>query len=194
MKAPDAATLERLIVDAMQADDWATVTDLEPRLDAVTQPKNPPPLVSAALWYAEQGLRIFPLQPRSKLPQKGSKGFKDATTDKWKIIGWWQKSPDSNVAIATGYLVDVIDFDGIVGVKSWSENLNMFNELTHLGHVSTPRPGGTHIYIPASPIRTNKAQLLPGVDVRAAGGYVCAPPSKTDIGTYTWRIPLNLEH
>ena len=164
--------------------------DLEPE---TVEPRPPVPIVSAALWYASVGLKVFPLQPNMKMPHRGTRGLKDATTDRDTIIAWWQQWPDSNLAIATGHLVDVIDVDGPVGVKSWAENLDMIDELTHLGHVSTPRDGGTHIYIPASPVRTNKAGLLPGIDVRAAGGYVVAPPSKIDSKTYYWRTPLNLK-
>lgn len=189
MKAPDTATLETLITQAMQADDWATVNDLEPRMDAVAMPKQPPPMVASALWYAEQGLHIFPLQPRLKIPHKGSRGCKEATTDKWKIIGWWQKSPDSNVAIATGFLVDVIDIDGITGIQSLAR---MTNFPASIGSVNTPRPGGNHFYIPATG-DNNAAALFPGVDYRGLGGYVVAPPSLNEAGVrYTWRQPLAL--
>ena len=183
--------LEPDIIAAMHAGDWQKVAALERLFEAAFPP--PVPIVSAALWYASVGLKVFPLQPNTKMPHRGSRGLLDATTDPELIQVWWQIHPDSNVAIATGHLVDVIDIDGPVGVKSWADNLDMIDELTHLGHVSTPRAGGTHIYIPASPVRTNKAGLLPGIDVRAAGGYVVAPPSRIDTKTYYWRTPLNLK-
>lgn len=191
MRAPNAVDLEHLITDAMQRDDWATVTDLEPRLDAVTQPKQHPPMVASALWYAERGLHIFPLQPRLKIPHKGSRGCKDATTDKWKIIGWWQKSPDSNIGIATGHLVDVVDIDGLKGQTSRMHNWGMFTGLEVLGTVSTPRSGGMHLYVPRREGITNGAGLLPGVDYRGLGGYVVAPPSRNEQGIYTWIRPLD---
>src|SRR5215216_5024182 len=128
----------------MQADDWATINDLEPRLDAVTPPKRPPPLVSAALYYAEQGLHVFPLQPRRKIPHKGSRGCKDASIDSDEIINWWLVEPSSNIGIATGHLIDVIDIDGPEGVHSWAQ-MEGLPEI--LGTVSTPRPGGNHLYI-----------------------------------------------
>jgi hypothetical protein len=190
LKQPDAATLETLITQDMTQQDWVTVNELEPRLDAVAQPKQPPPMVSAALYYAEQGLRVFPLQPKLKTPHRGSRGFKDATTDSDTIITWWYDVwPDSNIGIATGHLVDVIDIDGPEGVKSWAR---MDNLPEILGVVSTPRPGGNHLYIHATG-RGNKAGIFPGVDHRGLGGYVVAPPSVNENGVrYTWRRPLEL--
>lgn len=200
MRTPDANTLEQLIRDAMTANDWATVTDLEPRLDATTPQREPVSMLSAALWYAEQGLRVFPLQPGRKLPYKGTRGFKDATSDLDEVRDLWMLYEGANLAIATGHLVDVIDIDGAEGVQSWARTNNMPEPL---GVVSTPRPGGSHLYIPASG-KGNRAKIFPGVDVRGIGGYAAVPPSynmelrdtKGKItqyeGLYRWRRPLEL--
>ncbi len=190
MKTPNAATLETLITNAMHNNDWATVADLEPRLDAVWQPKTPPTMVSAALYYAAQGLKVFPLQPGLKIPYKGSRGCKEATTDERVIMMWWHgQNPNSNIGIATGHLIDVIDIDGPIGVQSW---MHMDNIPPVIGVVSTPRPGGTHLYTPATG-RGNKAAIFPGIDHRGLGGYVVAPPSINENGVrYTWRWPLEI--
>lgn len=213
MKQPDQATLEHLITTAMAQNDWVTVNDLEPRLDAVTPPRQPPPMVASALWYAEQGLRVFPLQPHLKIPLKGSRGCKDATTDRQQILWWFdtlntmQKAqwdgdgdaPNLNLGIATGHLVDVIDIDGPEGVRSWAK---MDNLPETIGVVSTPRPGGNHLYIRPTG-KGNGAKLFPGIDYRGDGGYVCVPPSilkeiregnkiKQYAGRYHWRWPLEL--
>lgn len=200
MRTPDAATLERLIIEAMLSNDWATVHELEPRIDAVTQPKNPPSILAAALWYAQQGLHVFPLQPWRKLPHKGTRGCKEATTNRVTILNWWQHSPDSNIGLATGHLVDVIDIDGPEGVHSWAQ---MESLPPILGTVTTPRwdeqkqaprlprGGGTHLYIQATG-DGNAAKIFPGVDMRGLGGYVLAPPSVMPNDVYRWRQPLQL--
>lgn len=189
MRPLTAAQVETMIVEAMDCDDWAIVADLEPKLDALTPPRPPTPIVNAALYYASIGLHVFPLQPRSKIPHKGTRGCLEATDDPEVIAGWWRKWPESNVAIATGHLVDVIDIDGPLGVKSWA----MFDDLPEpLGVVSTPRAGGSHLYVPASG-DGNSAGIFPGIDYRGAGGYVVAPPSVNAEGiAYRWRRPLNL--
>lgn len=147
-------------------------------------------ILASALWYAEQGLPVFPLYPNSKIPHRGTRGCKDATTDEVTIRAWWERWPESNVGIATGHVVDVVDIDGELGQTSRAKNWNLFSSLNVLGTVLTPRPGGMHLYVPATNLG-NKAALLPGVDYRSTGGYVVAPPSHTEQGSYRWLRPLD---
>lgn len=170
-----------------------------------------PSLLGSALWYAEQGLRVFPLSPGSKIPFKGSDGCLGATRNAELIHDWWGRHPDANIGIATGYLVDVVDIDGAKGQMSRAERWcakgvaceqreikgthwgledcahgpGIFAKIEEMGvaKVLTPRPGGMHIYLKATG-RGNHADLAPGVDYRGLGGYVVAPPSATDVGTY----------
>jgi hypothetical protein len=142
-------------------------------------PKPVVSLLSAALYYATQGLRVFPLSPGSKIPYKGSDGCLAATTNPELIRDWWDQDPDSNIGLATGYLVDVVDIDGPAGQKSRVDHWeDIFGQVDSdkVAVVSTPRPGGLHIYVPANG-QGNAAAILPGIDIRGAGGYVLAPPS-----------------
>lgn len=72
--------------------------------------------LSAAITYAEAGLRVFPLKPKGKQPLPGTHGCTDGTTDKNIITSWWSKVPAANIGLCTGrtasgkYLV-VIDLD-----------------------------------------------------------------------------------
>ena len=147
-------------------------------------------LHQAALWYAQQGLRVFPLTPGTKIPFKGSNGCHGASANLDVVDGWWADDPDANIGIATGHLVDVIDIDGPDGVGSLLQLLDDLPPV--LGKVSTPRPGGTHLYVRAVPGRGNKAGLLPHIDYRGTGGYVVAPPSVNEQGIYAWRTPLDV--
>lgn len=195
MRAATEADLATMITDAMARGDWAAVATLEPRLDQAARPRPAARCVDAGLFYASLGLRVFPLQPRSKIPFRGSRGCHDATTDPGQIRAWWERWPDANLGIATGHLVDVVDIDGPDGVASWAE---LVDELPPtLGSVSTPRAGGTHLYVAAAGVR-NGAKIAPGLDIRGLGGYVVAPPSYVVVadkgyeGTYRWRRPLVL--
>jgi hypothetical protein len=182
------------LITAMARDDWISVAELEAQLDAAEAERPIPTLIGAALWYAEQGLRVFPLQPNSKVPYPGSRGFEDATSERGDLLDWWRHRPSSNIGLATGWQIDVIDIDGIHGWRSWQgiENLPPV-----IGVVSTPRAGGNHMYVPATG-RGNRAGVLPQIDYRGKGGYVVAPPSyvieraKGYEGRYRWRRPLNL--
>ena len=154
-------------------------------------------LGAAALWYAEHGLPVFPLQSGGKVPLPRTHGVNDATTDTDVIDRWWQLHPDSNIGLATGHRVDVIDFAGPQAHAAWGQRYGedwTDAEVDVLGTVSTPRAGGLHIYIPVTgdPNAANIGGLI-GVDFRGIGGYVVAPPSVTLVGRYRWLRSLNLE-
>lgn len=150
-----------------------------------------PSILAAALWYAEQGLKVFPLQPRAKIPHPGTRGFKDATDDADVIRAWWERMPNSNLGLATGRMVDVVDIDGLLGQTSRAQRWEIFEPLHVIAKVTTPRAGGMHLYVPAAGVG-NKAGLLPGIDYRGRGGYVVAPPSVTDDGVYQFITPPRL--
>lgn len=185
----------RAFVDALQRGDQAEADRLERELA-----KPSPALGPSALWYAKQGWPVFPLRPRntkcdgdkkcvemgacqcSKKPPKGSRGFKDASTDLVQVKAWWTKTPDANIGLATGHNFDVIDIDGPVGIQSLSEMEDGAIPEVH-GKVSTPR--GFHLYV----LPTGdgcRAGVVPGIDYRGDGGYVIAPPSKVGKREYTW--------
>lgn len=184
----DAEADLRVAIDAGDRTDIERLGALVDKLDV----KRPVSLHAAALWYVEQGLHVFPLTPGSKVPLPRSGGFKDATTDPAQVDAWWSSNPALNIGIATGHLVDVIDIDGALGQASRLAHWQMLEQIPNLGRVSTPRPGGMHLYVPASG-KGNKAGLLPGIDYRGLGGYVVAPPSVNDAGTYSWTRPLTLD-
>ena len=59
--------------------------------------------IHAAINYVNKGqMKVFPLQPGSKEPYPGSRGFKDASDDVMTVTKWWEERPDSNIGVATG--------------------------------------------------------------------------------------------
>lgn len=194
MRPPD---LEAQLRDALDEEQWSEVDRLGALLDAEDhanrQRRETVTLASAALWYAQQGLRVFPLRPGTKIPHQRSHGFEDGTTDPEQIRAWWETEPRSNIGLATGHLVDVIDVDGPHGNVSLAR---MESLPPCLGWSSTPRPGGRHLFVPANHDRGNRAGIFPGIDYRGAGGYVVVPPSVVTegkhSGPYAWVRPLDL--
>lgn len=186
---------DRAYLDALLRGDEAEADRLTAAMDAADATErarltSPSALLSAALWYAQQGAPVFPLQVGAKIPLPGTRGFKDATTDPSQIRAWWRARPDFNIGLATGHVFDVIDFDGPDAIALGYTHPQWWPAT--IGKVCTPRPGGNHWYV-APTGAGNKAGMAPGVDYRGLGGYVVAPPSRTDIGAYTWLSPLTLQ-
>jgi hypothetical protein len=189
---PDLDDVERRLRLAIDAGNTAQIDLLGAVLDGADNARLAPALLPSALWYAERGLRVFPLTAGSKVPLSGSHGCKDATADPDQIRDWWEANPTANIGIATGDLVDVIDVDGPVGVKSWSDLIETGDVPPRLGVVNTPRPGGSHHYVAATG-KGNRAGVYPGIDHRGRGGFVVAPPSVNAEGVrYSWTRLLEL--
>jgi hypothetical protein len=157
-------------------------------------------LLTAALAYAvDLDLPVFPLKPRGKTPLT-EHGFHDATIDPEQIRRWWQETPEANVGVATGQVV-VIDLDvdrSPPGDQVWTR-LCQEHDADALGTPwSVTRSHGYHLwYAPQAGValRNSAGKIGPGIDVRANGGYVCAPPSTHPNGNpYYWvSAPRSLE-
>jgi hypothetical protein len=160
--------------------DW--LAEAEPNPEAHLD--LPGAIGAAALYYVRHGLPVFPLKPNTKEPLAGSRGFLDATRDEEQVLRWWAARPEPNVGVPTGVLYDVVDIDGWQGHLSITTNHVVFPVV--LGRVRTIKNGGWHYLVPTEPGRTNRAGLLPGVDIRSHGGYVVAPPSRINGRRYRW--------
>jgi len=135
-----------------------------------------------ALTYAARGWPVFPCQVGQKIPATAH-GHLDATTDPGQITAWFTRSPDQNLAIATGAPgPDVLDIDdhGPAG-----NGYAAFARLSKAGlldgaaaYVRTPS-GGLHAYFTGTAQRNGH---LPAhhLDFRSRGGYILAPPSCID--------------
>ena len=170
-------------------------------------------LLQTAAHYASLGWPVLPLHTavagarcscghancdaRGKHPRT-EPGVKAASTDPKQIDAWWRKWPEANIGVATGSTSGllVIDLDSPQG-------LAVFRRI-HAAHggESLPRAWvvvtgrGWHIYFPIPPgserisCSTGKGSEQ-GVDVRADGGYVVAPPSIHPSGhVYRWDFSL----
>ena len=167
-------------------------------------------LREAALSYAQRAWRVFPLhgvvnarctcgRPDCSTPGKHPvvrRGLHAASIEESLITEWWRRWRRANIGVVTG--VD----SGIAVV-----DIDLPDALPHLGLIASgkyalPRTltgltggGGTHlIYSLTDASLGNSAGRLPGVeeevagiDLRANGGYIVAPPSVHHIGAnYVW--------
>ena len=161
-------------------------------------------MLEAALEYARRGWPVLPIQsPQGQQCSCGNArcksvgkhprtkhGLRDATIGERQIRAWWNCWPDANVGIATGSAsgVVVLDIDPRHGGDA---------SLSALERKHGPLPqtlrvqsggNGQHLYFrnPASPVKS-RAGIAPGVDLRAEGAYIIAPPSLHASGN-TYRL------
>ena len=164
-----------------------------------------PHMLSHALEYAEQGRHVFPLHspvngkcscgnPECENPAKHPRtahGLLDATTDESTITEWWTDWPDANIGIRTGQIsgIVVLDVDAHKGgLDSWTELQDVNGRVDTL--TCHTGGGGLHLYFKAPEdhlLKSGSAEIAPGLDTRAEGGYVVAPPSLHISGRrYQW--------
>ena len=146
-------------------------------------------LQAAAIEYAKQGFRVFPLRPRTKEPAT-KHGFKDATTSIEQIRAWWLSGP-YNIGIATGHGLVVVDIDqkpeeqkyGMDSLRDWEKSHGEFTPTW----ICMSGTGGLHYWYRSDEDFKNSVELLPGIDIRSEGGYIVAPPSVHPNGNpYEW--------
>lgn len=133
--------------------------------------------------YLSRGWSCFPLLKKSKQPSVKWARYYESRASEQEVESW---AADGNLAIATGKLsgLVVVDFDTYKGAKP-EEFLRRYPTdcLVETG------TGGFHAYYryPENEEVRNAAGFLPGVDIRAEGGYVVAPPSIHPNGNpYRW--------
>jgi len=132
---------------------------------------------------------VIPVQPSGKRPLVSWIEYQSRRPTEEEIRQWWQQHPSANIGIVTGKVsrTVVIDLDPDKGGNE--SGAGIYEQAPTDLIVKTGR-GGYHLYyrypedvghIP------NRVGLLPGVDVRADGGYVVAPPSAHSSGRlYGW--------
>lgn len=136
-----------------------------------------------ALAYAAAGWRVVPIGQGQKHPDLPA--WQDAaTTDPATITRWYLERPGRGVGVATGdasgvFVLDVDIAEGKAGDETLAELERTYGTLPDTSEVITGS-GGRHLYFrhPEGLDLTNSAgKLGPGLDIRANGGQVLAPPT-----------------
>lgn len=153
-------------------------------------------MLKSALYYKNTlGFSVIPIKPGEKIPLVKWQEFQERKATDEEITKWWADTPKANIAIVTGKIskIAVVDFDKYDPEFSEDTALEYFPDTIETPTATTPR-GGTHLYFqyPDKDI-SNNARGLPGIDLRAEGGYVIAPPSINSNGKkYEWLAGLKI--
>jgi hypothetical protein len=146
-----------------------------------------------ALAYGSLGWRVFPVAPSAKRPLFAG-WQRIATSELIQIHRWYDVSSDRNIGLICG--------EKFVAVDVEADHLPLFREWLRQRHASVPATpiartgrGGIHILVNAPAGTGGHALRVDGVHVgelKAAGGFIVACPSRTS-GAYTWlRSPLQV--
>lgn len=168
-------------------------------------------MLDHALAHARHGFRVFPVHTMRKdgcscltLKEEGDmchatakhprirEWNRLATTDEATIRKWWQRFPKSNVGIATGCGVLVLDVDSHKGGDASLSALEAEHGALPVTLTARTGGGGRHILFktPAG-VRVSNIQaslkLGRGLDVRGDGGFIVASGSVHASGNrYEW--------
>lgn len=132
---------------------------------------------------ADLNFSCFPVYAKSKLPAVSSWEPYQARHPSTDELAEWTQKHRSNVGVVTGKISNIIVVD--------CDSEQAFDDVCRRGVPDTPRVRtgrGWHLYFkwPGFPV-SNAAGLLPGVDIRADGGYVVGPGSTHCSGAeYAW--------
>jgi hypothetical protein len=164
----------------------------------VSEWEGRPRCLPAALSYAEKGWHVFPA-PRGEKKSHKSEKFSGRpwgmTRDPAEIKPDFARWPEANVAVVTGresgaWVVetDTVEAHGVDGEAALrvleEKNGALPDTLTGLSP-----SGSIHRYFKYPKdheIRNSTSKIALGVDVRAEGGMVIAPPSVRGNGAYVW--------
>ena len=162
-------------------------------------------IAGIALGYTLRGWAVFPLHtPMSdgcscgkpgcehvgKHP-RAEHGLHDATLDETTIRQWWARWPDANIGIVTGAASGIValDIDPRHGGDETLADLERQHGQLPRTVESITGGGGRHIFFAHPGGQVKSRNLAPGIDVKADGGYVVAPPSLHASGErYAWEL------
>ena len=183
-----------------------TITQIDPQI-LQSAPRPPDVLLPAAIAHARAGFHIFPcwaaLRTRGCLCGGGNgcapgkhpiarlarHGLNDATCDLDTVRRWWTLFSCSNIGISCGasnlVVVDIDPRNG--GDRTWADLVKRHGRAIERTWRVRTGSGGTHFYYAAPSriaLRSGSHALGQGVDMKAHGGFVIAPPSLHVSGTF----------
>jgi hypothetical protein len=147
-------------------------------------------MLKEALRYLEKGFSVIPTK-QDKTPYCKWEPWQKEKPSQEQVKEWWKKWPSANIALVTGELSNlmVIDTDTPEATQKIQDYIPE-NIITPIQ--STPRDG-RHFFFKHIEGFSNRAKVLPGVDMRTTGGYIMVSPSRNGEGKgWQWLDGLSL--
>lgn len=145
----------------------------------------------AALAYASYGWSVIPIRRAEKAPLIRWQEFQQRRAGEKEIGQWFERWPDANIGVVTGTIsgIVVLDIDprhgGDASLTAWQMGQGALPVTVE----GVTGGGGRHVYFSFGDIAMRSmVAVAKGIDVRAEGGMVVAPPSRHPSGKlYRWR-------
>jgi len=138
-------------------------------------------ILKTALELSSRKISVMPVGS-NKIPLIKWQEFQTRLATEEELKEWWTKYPNAQLGIITGRLSNLT----VVDIEKGGD----FSKLPETA-ISLTGGGGRHYYYRYHDGYTNKTRIAPLTDIRSEGGYVIAPPSKSDKGKYEWFLKIN---
>lgn len=165
-------------------------------------------MLNGALFWAKQGFKVIPVHTisrgnctcgkmvcKSQAKHPMVKDWQDwATTDVDKIRQFWQSRPNANIGIVCENGLQVLDADLKGDGPNNLKYLEMLEAPIKTVTIQTGSGGLQKYFLDKSYESSNKIRFEEGLDWKAKGGYVVAPPSLHKSGKRYKILNHNGEH
>lgn len=134
------------------------------------------------LIYLKKGFSIIPLGINKRPLINSWKQYQETRTTEKEFLEWLEKYPQMQLGIVTGKISGLV----VVDIDDYKKDFKIEIDLPQTVTVKTGS-GGTHYYYkyPNEEV-PNAADAVKKWDIRGDGGYVVAPPSRNEKGSYSF--------
>lgn len=142
--------------------------------------------MSTALQYYDQGLCILPVRPGEKRPYLDQwRKYTQERPTRESIQKWFETLMNPGIGLVTGKISNLVVLD--LDTRS-SLKLEDVLQQYPTDMVVKTGSGGYHLYYQHPGVLIgNRVNLMPGVDIRADGGFAVLPPTVHENGSeYQW--------
>jgi hypothetical protein len=158
----------------------------------------PPSLYKHALELHEKGWTVFPVRGNKRPNVDTWQKYQKEKPSKHELMKWFHANPTTKgIAVVCGSASNIVVVDIDSKSSTFREDIARLGELgVVVGLPNCVTTGGCgdqvgyHVYFKKPPGQVkNRVGVFgkPGVDIRADGGYVVAPPSKMDVEEHNGR-------
>jgi len=147
-------------------------------------------MIEEAKKYLDLGYNVIPVS-KDKRPLIKWEIYQKEKVSIEQVEGWFKQFKQANIGIVTGNISNlfVIDTD----TEEATQKIQDYIPENIITPIQTTPRGGKHFFFQHLEGYSNRARVLPGVDIRTQGGYIVVCPSQNGDGKHwQWLEGLSL--